>query len=284
MNIETCYANFLLSDCVRIGPLRSQWNKFNNKMTGEYWTNLRIGSYEIPEIRFVSGALNDIKKIYDSMKSVDRQIHANDLAILLGYKTPTSGGFYRRINSLISYGLLEGRGRFRVTKTGEDILYPSGEEQKSLLLRESVLRVSLWNELYRKYKKNLPENFWLGIKELTGVSSAEAQTVEKEIRRWYLQDIEPIAEEVSSSIPRKEQDVSNNSIIDDKMKEDSVRRDAALVSNEIEEIPFAGKYAIKKPVHEDVRRSWERLKRYMEIYLEDFEEESSRRKDDPETP
>ena len=46
-------------------------------------------------------------------------------------------------------------------------------------------------------------------------------------------------------------------------------------SNEIEEIPFAGKYAIKKPVNEDIRKSWKRLKRYMEIYLEDFGEESS---------
>jgi hypothetical protein len=252
-------------------------------MMGKYWTNLRIGSYEIPEIRFVSGALNDIKKIYDSVKSVDRQIHANDLAILLGYRTPTSGGFYRRINSLISYGLLEGRGRFRVTKVGEDILYPSGEEQKSLLLRESILRVSLWNELYKKYKKNLPDNFWLGIKELTGVSSAEAQTVEKEIRRWYLQDIEPITEEVSSNISRKEQEASNNSIIDGKQKEVSLQRASALISNKIEEIPFAGKYAIKKPVNEDVRRSWERLKKYMEIYLEDFDKESSSSNEDSGT-
>ena len=44
----------------------------------------------------------------------------------------------------------------------------------------------------------------------------------------------------------------------------------------IEEIPFAGKYAIKKPADEDVRKSWERLKRYMEIYLEDFSKESSK--------
>ena len=45
--------------------------------------------------------------------------------------------------------------------------------------------------------------------------------------------------------------------------------------DEIEEIPFAGKYSIKKPANEDIRKSWETLKRYMEIYLEDFNEEPS---------
>lgn len=243
---------------------------------------MRIGSYEIPEIRFASGALNDIKKIYDNVKSVDRQIHANDLAILLGYKTPTSGGFYRRINSLISYGLLEGRGRFRVTKNGEDILYPRGDDHRKLLLRESVLRVSLWNELYKKFKKNLPENLWLEIKELTGVSSAEAQTIEKEVRRWYLHDIEPISEEVLLNISNKEQEGSNGYLVEDKLKDVNILGAPTMVATEIEEIPFAGKYAIKKPANENIRRSWERLKRYMEIYLEDFDEETSTREDDSE--
>jgi hypothetical protein len=52
---------------------------------------------------------------------------------------------------------------------------------------------------------------------------------------------------------------------------------------EIEEIPFAGKYAIKKPANEDIRKSWERLKRYMDIYLEDFAEAPSNLAVDDET-
>jgi hypothetical protein len=237
---------------------------------------LRIGSYEVPEIRFNSGAFNDVKKIYDNVKSVDRQIHANDLALLLGYKTPTSGGFYRRINSLISYGLLEGRGKFRVTKNGEDILYPRDEDHRKQLIRESVLRVSLWNEFYKKFRRELPENLWLEIKDLTGVSSAEAQSVEKEVRRWYLNDTEPVA--ADGSQPSRSEIVHPS--LDSEFAEDS-HRDSNFQSFptkesfEIEEIPFAGKYAIKKPANEDIRKSWEKLKRYMEIYLEDFAEAPS---------
>jgi hypothetical protein len=238
---------------------------------------LRIGSYEIPEIRFNSGAFNDIKRIYDNFKSIDRQIHANDLALLLGYKTPTSGGFYRRINSLISYGLLEGRGKFKVTKNGEDILYPRDDDHRKQLLRESVLRVSLWNEFYKKFKKELPENLWLEIKDLTGVSSAEAQSVEKEVRRWYLNDIEPIAGE--DSLPNLSEklrgDLDSDIAAGDKHENPNYPSFSTIGSIEIEEIPFAGKYAIKKPANEDIRKSWERLKRYMDIYLEDFTEESS---------
>jgi hypothetical protein len=237
---------------------------------------LRIGSYEIPEIRFNSGAFNDIRRIYDNVKSVDRQIHANDLALLLGYKTPTSGGFYRRINSLISYGLLEGRGKFRVTKNGEDILYPRDEDHRKQLVRESVLRVSLWNEFYKKFRRELPLNLWLEIKDLTGISSAEAQSVEKEVRRWYLNDTEGIIGEDSFD------DVVDNSHTDQidefiEAKRGSPNSQSLPTKSldEIEEIPFAGKYSIKKPANEDIRKSWETLKRYMEIYLEDFNEESS---------
>lgn len=237
---------------------------------------MRIGSYEIPEIRFTTGAFNDIKKIYDNVKSVDRQIHANDLALLLGYKTPTSGGFYRRINSLIGYGLLEGRGKFRVTKNGEDILYPRDEDHRKQLLRESVLRVSLWNEFYKKFKRDLPENLWLEIKDLTGVPSAEAQGVEKEVKRWYLNDTESFAGEDSlPNLPDKLSGGVVNEFTDNTQRNLNFHSFPTMGSNEIEEIPFAGRYAIKKPVNEDIRKSWKRLKRYMEIYLEDFGEESS---------
>ena len=237
---------------------------------------MRIGSYEIPEIRFNSGAFNDIKKIYDNVKSVDRQIHANDLALLLGYKTPTSGGFYRRINSLIGYGLLEGRGKFRVTKNGEDILYPRDEDHRKQLLRESVLRVSLWNEFYKKFKRELPENLWLEIKDLTGVSSAEAQGVEKEVRRWYLNDTEQIAGENSLlSLPEKLRGSLDSEFTDGTHRNLNYQSIPTIGPIEIEEIPFAGKYAIKKPANEDIRKSWEKLKRYMDIYLEDFTNESS---------
>jgi hypothetical protein len=241
---------------------------------------LRVGSYEIPEVRFNSGAFNDIRKIYDNVKSVDRQIHANDLALLLGYKTPTSGGFYRRINSLISYGLLEGRGKFRVTKNGEDILYPRNEDHRNQLVRESVLRVALWNELYKKFRRELPANLWLEIKDLTGISSAEAQSVEKEVRRWYLNDTEGIAGEDSLE-SLTQHDSSDLSRVSDFAENKRGYLNSQVIPNpsvrlhEIEEIPFAGKYAIKKPANEDIRKSWERLKRYMEIYLEDFDADST---------
>jgi hypothetical protein len=245
---------------------------------------LRIGSYEIPEIRFYSGALIDIKKIYDNVKSVDRQIHANDLALLLGYKTPTSGGFYRRINSLICYGLIEGRGKFRVTKSGEDILYPRDEEHRKQLLRESVLRVSLWNELYKKFKRELPENLWLEIKDLTGISSAEAQIVEKEVRRWYLNDTEQIAGENSLlSLSEKPRGGLDHESIDSTHGNPNYHSIPTIGSIEIEEISFAGKYAIKKPANEDIRRSWEKLKRYMDIYIEDIMDGASNITVDRET-
>ena len=43
----------------------------------------------------------------------------------------------------------------------------------------------IMERVLQKIKRDLPENLWLEIKDLTGVSSAEAQSVEKEVRRWF---------------------------------------------------------------------------------------------------
>lgn len=162
---------------------------------------MQLGTYEIPESRFQPGVVEDIKKIASHVRG--GEIRSDDLAKILGYSSQHSGGFYRRLNSLLVYGLIAGRGKFRITELGESVAYPHNEEHRKRAYKEAILNVPLWNELFKLHKKDVPESIWLDLKNITGVTSAEAQASEKEIRRWYADDVMLIADEVVTDQEQK---------------------------------------------------------------------------------
>ena len=90
---------------------------------------------------------------------------------MLDYKSKIGGAFYRRLNSLTLFGLLEGRAKYRVTELGENISYPISEIQKSELSSKAFLNVPLWNKLYTKHGKQLSDNVWFDNKNITGISA-----------------------------------------------------------------------------------------------------------------
>ena len=88
---------------------------------------MQIGIYKIPEWRLEEQVIPVLKKIYDSTK-LD-PIQSKDLTKLLGYKYGTEQTLFKTINSMLSYGVLEGsRGIYTVTKFGENILFPESPE------------------------------------------------------------------------------------------------------------------------------------------------------------
>ncbi|MGN6614179.1 MAG: hypothetical protein ACTHKC_03980, partial [Candidatus Nitrosocosmicus sp.] len=101
---------------------------------------MKIGNYEIPDIR-LSEAIQDVKKIFDKINNTQDLTHYTDLAVMLDYKSKIGGAFYRRLNSLTLFGLLEGRAKYRVTELGENISYPVNELQKTELTSKAFLNV-----------------------------------------------------------------------------------------------------------------------------------------------
>lgn len=66
--------------------------------------------------------------------------------------------------------------------------------------------------MYKKHGKTPKEAIWLDIKNITGVSSAEAQAVQSEIRKWYSEDINFVPEDnpVDDQKSFMQQDATNN--------------------------------------------------------------------------
>jgi len=147
-----------------------------------------LGSFDVPEIRLVPNIISDIKLIYDSFQL--EKTKSSDLASTLGYKHATASRFYLRLKALTAYGLLEGRNNYRVSELGKSIAYSEGDTQQKELRTKAILNVSLWSELYKKYKKLPPkENFWIQIKNITGMEPKKAQSVQAQILKWYLDDV-----------------------------------------------------------------------------------------------
>lgn len=156
---------------------------------------MQLGQYMIPETRLFPEPIQDIKTVYDSIQSGETT--SLDLAKILGYTSNTTGAYYKRLASLTGYGLIEKSTKFRVSELGKRIAYPESDSDKKLAIKEAVLHVTLWAELFKKFVKNPPaENFWVQIKNITGIESPTAQKVESQVRKWYMEDVAQISDDV----------------------------------------------------------------------------------------
>ena len=247
---------------------------------------MKIGNYEIPDIR-LSEAIQDVRKIFDKVKNTQDLTHYTDIAVMLDYRSKIGGAFYRRLNSLTLFGLLEGRAKYRVTELGENISYPIDEANKNELTTKAFLSVPLWNKIYSKHGKQLSDNVWFDIKNITGISAPEAQAVEKDVRKWYLEDVvlvveKPISKnEDSTSITLLEENNSKPNFEDYKVgsninkenfKSNNYQNNFNINETTLEKIPFGKDIIIYLPKG-NILKAWEKAQKYMKLYLEDFEEE-----------
>ena len=150
---------------------------------------MQLGSFEVPERRLVPCASEDIKTIYDNVKT--EQTKTKDLASYLGYSHATSTKFYIRLKSMVAYGLLEGRGRYKVSELGQSLAYPENDAQQTRNREKAVLNVELWKEIQKKFPNSPPQKntFWVSLKNITGIEPQKAQEIQSRVLKWYEADM-----------------------------------------------------------------------------------------------
>lgn len=145
---------------------------------------MRLGKIEIPdEGNNLSKMSGYVKTIYDTYAS-NTFPKDDKLMMLVGYTKP-SGSYDARIRALRNYGLLEGRGTFRVTDLGKQSAYGP---QRSEALFQAFLNV--WKLLYDKYRFELPRRpDWVAtLAAIAGCEAAEAAKIEKYLRGLFEAD------------------------------------------------------------------------------------------------
>ena len=156
---------------------------------------MQIGTFKIPEIRLDIILSETLNKIYKSVKT--DEIQSKDMSELLGYKYGTERGLFQKINSMLAYGVLEGRAIYHITKLGEDLLFPEPDREQDLKT-QAILNVGLWKELFKKNGKELPqEGLWIQLKNITEVDPATAKKLQNKITNWYLEDMKLVSDDIA---------------------------------------------------------------------------------------
>jgi len=149
---------------------------------------VKVGKYDIPEMRIYPLLFEDTKKLYEHFKSEEAK-DTLTVAQLLGHKSDKSGAFLRKLACLRAYGLIEKRG-IKVTDVGKRLTYDPNEEERNRALKETILNIPLWKEFHSKWGANLPTSkFWVELTKITGLEAPDAQKVDEIVRKAYLDDI-----------------------------------------------------------------------------------------------
>jgi hypothetical protein len=209
-------------------------------------------------MRLYPTAVADANKLIEA-KVVE--IDYKTLAKVWKYKMPNTGSFYRRLNSLLAYGLLEAagtRGRFRVTQLAKDLYHPMNDEHRKNLYKQAVMNIPLWKELHTHVGKEVPPSIYVHLKNITGAEPAEVEKAEAAVRKWYFEDISLVPEEI---LPKHySANIAESVSVSDSVSAFVARGDANTTT-----IPF-GDMSVTLPKH-DIVGSWDLLQQYMKLYL-----------------
>jgi len=149
--------------------------------------------------------------MYSKMNDPHEEFDLVVLADYFGHSNVRSGGFVDKKADLIQFGLIEGRGKFRITTTAEKLVNPyTSEEEKQEALIAIIQRVPLWAMLFEKYTskgESLPPDDELKrevYKFCAGLMSLEeAEKSIDEIRRHYNEDTKMIRMGTSQSTEKE---------------------------------------------------------------------------------
>lgn len=148
---------------------------------------MKIGDYTIPKQRLYPTLVDGVKKIYDKFGGEDTELSL--IADVLGHKV-TSGGFFQKLADMRAYGVITGRGKVRVTDRGKKLTYPENEVEKMQALESIIRNIPLWDAIYSKFQLSPPDsNFWIDLRQITGVEAPEAKNKAESVRKAYMDDV-----------------------------------------------------------------------------------------------
>jgi hypothetical protein len=155
---------------------------------------LRLGRFDIPLVR-LPNAISDAEKVY-KYTSGNVDFHINDIATAWNLVGPSSGGFYKRLNSMVLFGLVEtvSKARFKIAELTKNILYGEDAIRKNRAITDAFFHVELWSKLYDKVKRDPPPSIFSQLSNITGAEPLEIKNTESDIKSWYLEDISIVPE------------------------------------------------------------------------------------------
>lgn len=137
----------------------------------------------------------DVKKLYG--KFGQSEVEQETAAQLWGHKSAKSSQFrFVKLGSLRNYGLIEGRGKIKVSDLGKRLTFPENDKEGNDAIVEAIKNVPLWKTLFDNYTakgEDLPtDTFWMDLRRIVGedeLPPEEAKTKAEIIRKAYFEDL-----------------------------------------------------------------------------------------------
>lgn len=154
-----------------------------------------VKGWNIPRMRLYPELFDDIKKLYG--KFGQDEVDQEAVAQLWGHKSAKSSQFnFVKLGALRSYGLIEGRGKIKVSDLGRRLTYAKNEKEGNDAIAEAIKNVPLWRRLFDDYTakgEDLPtDTFWMDLRRIVGegkLPPEEAKNKAKIVRKAYFEDL-----------------------------------------------------------------------------------------------
>lgn len=222
---------------------------------------MEIGTFVIPDMRLQPGLIADIKTMYSKFEK--NEVDFTTLASVWGHKNARSGTFTAKKATMVTYGLLEGRGKVHVTEIGRKLaqIPPNPKELKEGIA-EAVQNIPLWKELYEKYTKigkDLPtSDFWISLRQICRISPEEAKNKAEMVRKAYLEDIVGVESSRGGDSNMGEKDGDFESSEGQQPKTSQISKELSFLTDGGLELKLPGASAKEK---------WEKYKAVIDAYL-----------------
>jgi len=148
----------------------------------------RLGRFSVPVLP-LSQCLLLVKQAFPVLKS---GVTRDNLAQAWNL-SPRSGWFNSQVAALKNYGLIEGRGRLRITALAEKLLFPVDENERLEAQREAWLNVEIIRLLHEKLQGALPDDegpLIALLQEITGASRDKIKEHLSLVKKLYSEAVE----------------------------------------------------------------------------------------------
>jgi len=205
-----------------------------------------VTGWKIPRLRLYPELFDNVKKLYG--KFGQSEVDQDTVAQLWGHKSAKSSQFrFVKLGALRAYGLIEGRGKIKISNLGRQLTFPKDDEEGNKAIVETIKNVPLWKKLFDTYTskgEDLPtDTFWMDLRRIVGedkLPPEEAKTTAKIVRKAYFEDLKYYRPEIEAK--KGETGMESRNIDTSKATSPSIDRQANIVADLMKE----GAYDIAK--------------------------------------
>jgi len=142
----------------------------------------RIGAFAYPAIT-VTDAIAVAERVAKDFRG---EIGKSALAKALSM-AENGGGFIHKVAAVRDYGLIEGRGKLKITTLAERIVFPHSSAEEDSAKADAFLQVELFRKLLDRTGGRVPdeESFTIFLQDVTGANRVDIAKQAPTIRRLY---------------------------------------------------------------------------------------------------